>query len=112
MAMGDVERDRILGSMLSSCNALVSPVKITRRLELNVQSVMTIYNAVLTGRRVLFVGYNHPAGEICEIVLAACALVSPPFEVRALVALFLLPCFVFDEATAIESSWCSPIYIK
>lgn len=42
---------------------------------------MTIYNAVLTGQRVLFVGYNHAAGDVCKIVLAACALVSPPFEV-------------------------------
>lgn len=43
---------------------------------------MTIYNAVLTGRRVLFVGYNHAAGDVCRIVLAACALVSPPIHVR------------------------------
>lgn len=43
---------------------------------------MTIYNAVLTGRRVLFVGYNHAAGDVCKIVLAACALVSPPIHVR------------------------------
>lgn len=42
---------------------------------------MTIYNAVLTGQRVLFVGYNHAAGDVCKIVLAACALVSPPLEV-------------------------------
>ncbi|CAM9773411.1 unnamed protein product [Scytosiphon promiscuus] len=46
------------------------------------QSVMSIYNAVLTGRRVLFVGYNHAAGDVCKIVLAACALVSPPVHVR------------------------------
>lgn len=42
---------------------------------------MAIYNAVLTGQRVLFVGYNHSAGEVCKIVLAACALVSPPVQV-------------------------------
>ena len=42
---------------------------------------MSIYNAVLTGRRVLFVGYNHAAGDVCKIVLAACALVSPPVQV-------------------------------
>lgn len=44
---------------------------------------MSIYNAVLTGQRVLFVGYNHAAGDVCKIVLAACALVSPPLQVRA-----------------------------
>lgn len=48
------------------------------------QSVMTIYNAVLTGQRVLFVGHNHAAGHVCKIVLAACALVSPPIEVTSL----------------------------
>ncbi|CAN0551177.1 unnamed protein product [Ectocarpus sp. 8 AP-2014] len=41
---------------------------------------MAIYNAVLTGRRVIFVGYNHAAGDVCKIVLAACALVSPPIQ--------------------------------
>eukprot|EP00904_Undaria_pinnatifida_P005219 jgi/Undpi1/1827/HiC_scaffold_12.g05214.m1 len=44
------------------------------------QSIMSIYNAVLTGRRVMFVGYNHAAGDVCKIVLAACALVSPPIQ--------------------------------
>ncbi|CAN0181531.1 unnamed protein product, partial [Ectocarpus fasciculatus] len=44
------------------------------------QNVMAIYNAVLTGRRVIFVGYNHAAGDVCKIVLAACALVSPPIQ--------------------------------
>ncbi|CAN0090813.1 unnamed protein product, partial [Ectocarpus sp. 4 AP-2014] len=44
------------------------------------QNVMAIYNAVLTGRRVIFVGYNHAAGDVCKIVLAACALVSPPLQ--------------------------------
>lgn len=45
------------------------------------QNMMAIYNAVLTGRRVIFVGYNHAAGDVCKIVLAACALVSPPIQV-------------------------------
>ncbi|CAM9544185.1 unnamed protein product [Ascophyllum nodosum] len=44
------------------------------------QNITNVYNAVLTGQRVLFVGYNHAAGDVCEIVLAACALVSPPVQ--------------------------------
>lgn len=51
------------------------------RLGNGLQNVMAIYNAVLTGRRVVFVGYNHAAGDVCKIVLAACALVSPPIQV-------------------------------
>ncbi|CAM9659828.1 unnamed protein product, partial [Chrysoparadoxa australica] len=43
-------------------------------------AAMKIYNAVLTGQRVLFVGYNHAAGDVCKIVLAACAMVAPPLH--------------------------------
>lgn len=42
------------------------------------EASMRIYNAVLTGQRVLFVGYNHAAGDVCEFVLAAASMVSPP----------------------------------
>ncbi len=41
-------------------------------------STMRIYNALLTGVRILFVGYNHAAGDVCKFVLAACAMVAPP----------------------------------
>lgn len=41
-------------------------------------AAMRVYNAVLTGQRVLFVGYNHAAGDVCKFVLAACAMVAPP----------------------------------
>lgn len=58
------------------------------------QSITSVYNAVLTGQRVLFVGYNHAAGDVCKIVLAACALVSPPVEVGR-VEHFFCRVFVF-----------------
>jgi hypothetical protein len=41
-------------------------------------SAMKIYNAVLIGARILFVGYNHAAGDVGKFVLAACAMISPP----------------------------------
>ncbi len=41
-------------------------------------STMKIYNALLTGARVLFIGYNHATGDVCKFVVAACAMVSPP----------------------------------
>ncbi|KAG5182589.1 docking domain of Afi1 for Arf3 in vesicle trafficking-domain-containing protein [Tribonema minus] len=43
-------------------------------------AAMRIYNAVITGQRVLFVGYNHAAGDVGKLVLAACAMVAPPLR--------------------------------
>ena len=40
--------------------------------------LMTIYNALLLERRVIFLGYGHPAGEVCDAVLGAMSMVSPP----------------------------------
>jgi hypothetical protein len=39
---------------------------------------MKIYNAILTRKRVLFVGYDHAAGDVCQMVLSAVAMVAPP----------------------------------
>jgi len=41
---------------------------------------MRIYNAVLQGHRVLFVGCNHAAGDVCRLALAAASLVAPPLS--------------------------------
>ncbi len=41
-------------------------------------SILRIYNALLIGARILFIGYNHAAGDVCKFVLAACAMVAPP----------------------------------
>jgi hypothetical protein len=40
--------------------------------------VMRIFHAILTRQRVLFVGYNHAASEVAQMVLSAVAMVSPP----------------------------------
>ncbi|KNC53781.1 uncharacterized protein AMSG_09499 [Thecamonas trahens ATCC 50062] len=42
------------------------------------EEIMTIYNALLLERRVIFLGYGHPAGEVCDAVLGAMSMVSPP----------------------------------
>jgi hypothetical protein len=39
---------------------------------------MVLFNAVLTGQRVLVLGYNQPAGDVCNYVLAMSSLVCPP----------------------------------
>ncbi|KAI4125034.1 MAG: hypothetical protein LQ338_004499 [Usnochroma carphineum] len=38
--------------------------------------VIVLVNAILTQKRVIFLGHNRPSGEIAEAVLAACALAS------------------------------------
>uniref|UniRef100_A0A7S2E3N0 UDENN domain-containing protein n=1 Tax=Octactis speculum TaxID=3111310 RepID=A0A7S2E3N0_9STRA len=44
------------------------------------EDTMRIYNAVLSGQRVLFVGYNHAAGDVCKFAMAAASMISPPLE--------------------------------
>ena len=38
--------------------------------------VIVLINALLTQKRVIFLGHNRPSGEVAEAVLAACALAS------------------------------------
>ncbi|GAW18694.1 hypothetical protein ANO14919_081750 [Xylariales sp. No.14919] len=38
--------------------------------------VMVLANALLTQKRIIFLGHNMPSGEVAEAVLAACALAS------------------------------------
>jgi len=40
--------------------------------------VMTIYNALLAEKRILFLGFGSSAGEVCNYVLATCCMVCPP----------------------------------
>jgi len=42
-------------------------------------ATMKIFNAILMGRRVLFIGYNIAAGDVCRYALAAANFVAPPF---------------------------------
>lgn len=42
------------------------------------EQTMRIFHAILTKQRVLFVGYNHAASEVAQMVLSAVAMVSPP----------------------------------
>lgn len=38
---------------------------------------MRIYSAIISKQRVIFVGYDHAARDICDMVLTAAALISP-----------------------------------
>ncbi|KAI8985337.1 docking domain of Afi1 for Arf3 in vesicle trafficking-domain-containing protein [Pilobolus umbonatus] len=48
---------------LDSCGAYTHPI-------------MLLLNALLTQKRVVFLGYGHPSGEVANYVLAACAIGS------------------------------------
>jgi len=53
----------MLHSHLTTCGAFTHPV-------------IVLVNAMLTQKRVIFLGHNRPSGEVAEAVLAACALAS------------------------------------
>ncbi|KAI1419996.1 docking domain of Afi1 for Arf3 in vesicle trafficking-domain-containing protein [Xylaria sp. FL1777] len=42
----------------------------------NTHPIMVLANALLTQKRIIFLGHNMPSGEVAEAVLAACALAS------------------------------------
>ncbi|SPO01148.1 related to Protein mesA [Cephalotrichum gorgonifer] len=42
----------------------------------NTHPIIVLANALLTQKRVIFLGHNMPSGEVAEAVLAACALAS------------------------------------
>ncbi|RMX64875.1 hypothetical protein DD238_004433 [Peronospora effusa] len=51
---------------------------LTQLLQTFGDQTMILFNAVLTGQRVIMLGYNRPAGEVCNFVLATSSLVCPP----------------------------------
>lgn len=51
---------------------------LTQLLQTFGEQTMVLFNAVLTGQRVIMLGYNRPAGEVCNFVLATSSMVCPP----------------------------------
>jgi hypothetical protein len=49
----------------------ISSANITRLVNVLGPNVMRLYHSILTGQRVLFIGYNHSAADIADIVLSA-----------------------------------------
>jgi len=56
----------------------VGDISVTNLVQTFGPSVMRIYHGIITGQRILFVGYNHAASDVAQMVLSAVALVSPP----------------------------------
>ena len=38
--------------------------------------IIVLFNALVTGKRIIFLGHKRPAGEVSSFVLSACALGS------------------------------------
>jgi len=38
--------------------------------------IILLFNALITGKRIVFLGHNRPAGQVASYVLSACALGS------------------------------------
>lgn len=55
----------------------VGDINLTNFIKLLGDSTMKIYNAILANKRVLFVGYNHSAASIAQMVLSAVCMVAP-----------------------------------
>eukprot|EP00494_Astrolonche_serrata_P028185 UN28450 len=58
----------------------ITGVTITKLVKTFKEKMSFIYNSILLEKRVLFLGYEQPAEEVCQSVLAACLLVSPPLS--------------------------------
>jgi hypothetical protein len=54
--------------------------KISFLLQIFKENAMKIYNAIVTKKRVLFVGYDHAAGDVCQMVLSAVSLLHPRID--------------------------------
>ena len=56
----------------------VGNIYVTLLLKTFGEATMRIYHSILTQQRVLFVGYNHAASEVAQMVLSAVGMVAPP----------------------------------
>lgn len=56
----------------------VGDINVSRLLKLFGESSTRIFNAILSNQRVLFVGYNHPASDLAQMVFSAVAMCAPP----------------------------------
>lgn len=49
----------------------IGAANISFLLQIFKENTMKIYNAIIIKKRVLFVGYDHAAGDVCQMVLSA-----------------------------------------
>ena len=55
----------------------VGVINLTYFIQIFGENTMKVYNAILTSKRVLIVGYNHSASDVAQLVVTAASTVSP-----------------------------------
>ncbi|CAA9965754.1 hypothetical protein PTNB73_07021 [Pyrenophora teres f. teres] len=68
--------------------------------------VIVLVNALLTQKRIIFIGYNRPSSEVAEAVLAACALAS-----GGILRGFVRHAFPYTDLTKVEDLLKVPGFI-
>lgn len=58
----------------------IGDINISRFIKLFGDSSMRIYSAIMARQRVLFVGYNHAACDLAQMVFTAVAMCAPPLS--------------------------------
>jgi hypothetical protein len=68
--------------------------------------IIVLVNALLTQKRIIFIGHNRPSGEVAEAVLAACALAS-----GGVLRGFVRHAFPYTDLTKVEDLLKVPGFI-
>ncbi|KAF2440711.1 spindle pole body interacting protein [Karstenula rhodostoma CBS 690.94] len=68
--------------------------------------IIVLVNALLTQKRIIFLGHNRPSGEVAEAVLAACALAS-----GGMLRGFVRHAFPYTDLTKVEDLLKVPGFI-
>ena len=77
--VGDFSLIKLIQTFSAAQNKDVQPFAIHSHLTTGgafTHPIIVLVNALLTQKRVIFLGHNRPSGEVAEAVLAACALAS------------------------------------
>ncbi|EAW08407.1 AFI1/MesA family protein [Aspergillus clavatus NRRL 1] len=77
--VGDFSLIKLIQTFASVHAATPQPFPLHPHLTTNgsyTHPIIVLVNAMLTQKRVIFLGHNRPSGEVAEAVLAACALAS------------------------------------
>ncbi|GAA5855904.1 hypothetical protein JCM9279_001167 [Rhodotorula babjevae] len=79
-------------------------------------ALIVLFNALLAGHRVVFLGHGQPAGRVAELVLAACAMVSgcgavlPGVEARAFPYTNLANLDNLEQVDGFIAGVCNPAF--
>lgn len=77
--VGDFSLIKLIQTFSPPHNATIQPFALHPHLTTSgayTHPIIVLVNALLTQKRIIFLGHNRPSGEVAEAVLAACALAS------------------------------------